>query len=282
MRRYFESVALLAALAALSVLPAVAAITGAGDVEPANPATWTTSTTAYIGSSANGTLAINAGSTLMSAVGYIGYNSATTGTVTVDGAGSKWTDFGGPDTLNVGNWGNGALEITGGGPDSLYVGDSGHGTLKITNGGTVISNVCVIGSNAGSSGTVTVDGARSTFGTGEINVGDLGTGYLRITNGGTVTSSSGIIGIGGAGSATVDGPGSTWTNSGNLYLGNVPGNVFLVGSLYLVGVPGTVAPGNGTLYITNGGALFRSPATQNSAPIRQLPARSTSVPVVER
>ena len=44
--------------------------------------------------------------------GYIGYNSGSTGTVTVDGAGSKWTNSGG-----------------------LYVGYSGSGTLNITNGG---------------------------------------------------------------------------------------------------------------------------------------------------
>ncbi len=76
--------------------------------------------------------------------GHIGYNAGSSGLVTVNGTGSTWT--------------NGS---------SLYVGDYGTGNLSITNGGSVTNSsfysVNFIGYNSGSSGTVTVDGAGSTW-----------------------------------------------------------------------------------------------------------------------
>ena len=45
---------------------------------------------------------------------YVGYNTGSTGTVTVSGSASKWTNY-----------------------DGLYVGYSGSGSLAITNGGSV-------------------------------------------------------------------------------------------------------------------------------------------------
>ena len=66
----------------------------------------------------------------------------------------------------------------------------GTGTLTIQNGGTVSNtNIGLIGSNVGSTGTVTVDGAGSAW-TNSTNlaVGNSGTGTLTIRNGGTVSS----------------------------------------------------------------------------------------------
>ena len=55
----------------------------------------------------------------------------------------------------------------------------------------------------------------------DLYVGYFGNGTLTIRNGGAVSNGFGFIGVdsGSTGAATVDGAGSTWTNSGDLYVG---------------------------------------------------------------
>jgi outer membrane autotransporter protein len=95
-----------------------------------------------------------------------------------------------------------------------------------------------LGSGTGSVGTVTVDGAGSTWTANNANlfVGVSGTGTLTISNGGAVSSATGYLGYNGdgTGTVTVTGAGSAWTNSGSLYVGDT---------------------GNGTLTISNGGTV---------------------------
>ena len=70
------------------------------------------------------------------------------------------------------------------------------GTLKISNGGATTSGFACIGNGGGSTGTVTVDGAGSTWTEpllssylfGNIYVGYQGNGSLNITNGGAVSA----------------------------------------------------------------------------------------------
>ena len=173
------------------------------------------------GYSGAGTMSILQGSKVSSTDGYIGYKSGSTGTVTVDGAGSAWTNSG-----------------------KLYVGYSyGHGTLNITDGGAVSNSSSYIGRYSDSMGEVTVDGDGSTWtNSGGLYVGHYyGHGTLHITGGGEVSSSSGYIGYysGSTGQVTVDGAGSTWTNSGSLYVGRYSG-------------------GNGTLNVKGGAAVSSS------------------------
>ena len=76
---------------------------------------------------------------------YIGYSSGSTGTATVDGAGSKLK----------------AASSFGSNNPNLYVGYSGTGTLNVTNGGVVSSDYCsYIGDLAGSNGTARGRGNR--------------------------------------------------------------------------------------------------------------------------
>jgi outer membrane autotransporter protein len=120
---------------------------------------------------------------------------------------------------------------------NLNVGYSGSGTLNITSGGTVSNTAAYLGYNAGSTGTVTVDGSASTWtNSGGLLVGVYGTATLDIQNSGTVSNTIGYIGrySGSSGTVTVDGSGSTWTNSSSL----------------VVGLSGT-----GTLDISNGGTV---------------------------
>jgi T5SS/PEP-CTERM-associated repeat protein len=92
----------------------------------------------FVGQDGTGTLTIqNGGALTIGGSGFnaIGVDTTGIGTVTVDGAGSTLTN-------------NNA---------TFFVGFGGTGTLTIQNGGTVIG-VDTIGHEAGSTGTVTVDG----------------------------------------------------------------------------------------------------------------------------
>ena len=157
--------------------------------------------TLTVGYSANGTLTIQDGASVSNSTGTIGLESPSSGTVTVEGAGSTWTN----STM-------------------LYVGHEGTGTLTVTNGGAVWDTMgAYLGARAGGMGTVTVDGAGSTWSnSGNLSVGGHGTGTLTISDGGAVSNGiAAYIGYGGGGSigtVTVEGSGSTWTNSGKLYV----------------------------------------------------------------
>ena len=119
----------------------------------------------YIGNSGNGTLNITNGGKVSNSYGYLGYNSGSTGTATVDGTGSTWTNSG-----------------------YLYIGNSGNGTLNITNGGKVSNTYGYLGYNSGSTGTATVDGTGSTWtNSGYLYIGNSGNGTLNITNGSSVS-----------------------------------------------------------------------------------------------
>jgi T5SS/PEP-CTERM-associated repeat protein/autotransporter-associated beta strand protein len=212
---------------------------------------WTNTADLNVGYCGSGTLKITGGGAVhCSGVGYIGASAGSSGTVTVDGTGSKWTS-------NAGS--------------QLYVGYSGTGTLNITGGGMVggdippLSSVgVVIGGSFASMGIVTVDGAGSKWtGISDLYVGYIGTGRLDITAGGSVSSGHGHVGYfsGSTATVTVDGAGSTWNNGhdldvGDLGMGTVTqtgGTVSVAGTLSL----GNNFRGNGT-YNLEGGVLALS------------------------
>ena len=88
---------------------------------------------------------------------------------------------------------------------------------------------------------MTVDGAGTTWTGLSQAVGINGNGTLNITGGATVFATMGYGGIGewdgSTGAVTVDGTGSTWADLTLLYVG---------------------LGGNGTLNVTNGGAVSNS------------------------
>jgi T5SS/PEP-CTERM-associated repeat protein/autotransporter-associated beta strand protein len=124
--------------------------------------------------------------------------------------------------------------------DSLEVGITNDGQVDITAGGVVnvgSSHFVVMGGNAATTGTVTVDGGGSALNNagGAIMVGqNSGAGVLNISNGASVntkdvwiaqqTTSAGTINIGGASAAMAAPPGAL-TVTGALTLG--PGNSVL-------------------------------------------------------
>ena len=205
----------------------VAKVDGAGS-------NWTNSSSISVGVGGSGALWITSGGSVSSSYGYLGYNTGSMGVVTVNGGGSTW---------NAGG---------------LRVGGSGSGTLSISNGGHVNDSLGGYNSGdyiayyAGSTGTVTVDGIGSTWANNStLYIGVNGTGALSITSGGSVSDTTGgslghdatasaYIGYGSTGLVTVDGTGSTWTNSGSLYVG---------------------CNGTGTLNITTGGSVTATGTT---------------------
>jgi outer membrane autotransporter protein len=234
-------------------------VTGAGSV-------WSNSSDLFLalGTNSNGTLTISNGGAVSDTVGHVGYGAGT-GTVTVEGIGSTWTNSSdlyiaelGVGTLSVTNGGavsndaayvansvgsTGMVSIAGTGSTwtnngSLNVGNRGTGTLTISSGGAVSSDSAYVGKTAGSTGTVTIDGVGSTW-TNSANlliVGHSGTGSLTISNGGTVDSAMSYVGNYSVGTATVDGAGSTWNSSAAVYVGVSGGGI-------------------GTLTISNGGTV---------------------------
>nr|WP_281349764.1 autotransporter domain-containing protein [Pseudoxanthomonas yeongjuensis] len=150
-----------------------------------------------IGYFGHGMLSILGGAEVSGDVAVIGDSTGSTGAVTVDGAGSTWTQ----KKLHVGNAGTGSLEILGGGRM-----ESGEGYI-----------------GSGGSGEVKVSGIDSDWtNSGPISVGFAGTGVLLVEAGGTVSSASARIAnhAGATGSkATVTGNGSAWINDGDLFVG---------------------------------------------------------------
>ncbi|MFZ5832548.1 MAG: hypothetical protein ACOY3P_20870, partial [Planctomycetota bacterium] len=208
-------------LSQFTALPlARAAIVATGDVRPADPSDWSPGSHLQIGMTTNGAVVVDDGSAIESFTGAIGYYAGAVGTVRIEGAGSRWTNA---TTFNVGRYGQGTLDIFDGAvaktdgvsasigydPGStgvvtidgagsqwicsrglLYVGNGGSGTLTISGGGAVSNTSGSIGSPAGSIGSVTVNGASSSWtNTSDLHVGSAGNGLLSVTDGGTVNVS---------------------------------------------------------------------------------------------
>jgi len=125
-----------------------------------------------------------------------------------------------------------------------YVGNTANGSLSIDSGSSVSYGYLIAGmSNV--TGVITVTGSGSALAGNYLYLGYKvgGTGELLVSNGATVTDVSAYLGQvqtpasqASTGIAVINGAGSTWTNTGTLYVGYI---------------------GKGTSYltITNGGAV---------------------------
>lgn len=183
----------------------------------------------YVGHSSDGTLYITSGGSLTNfGSSQIGAQSFVDGEATVTGTASLWQ-------CN----------------DSITVGESGRGTLHVLDGGTFSTPSVSIARTGGSYGVVNVGGEDSTLEcTGNLVVGTRDDGQLNVTQDGDVTSVDGFVGrfaedgTRGVGAVTVDGMGSTWRNSGELFVGD---------------------QGTGTLSVANRGNVSAGDATIGNA-----------------
>jgi T5SS/PEP-CTERM-associated repeat protein len=203
---------------------------------------WTMDYLFNVGYSGAGALTIRNGGTVSSRYGFVGTNSGSNGVVLIDGAGSVWTTS--SSGISIGGEGTGILTIQNGGAAKvgsiggyfgrgvvlvngagstitnsyrLIVGDSsgGSGTLTIQNGAAVSDVEGYIGWFFGSTGTVLVDGAGSTW-TNSASL-ELLVGSLTIQKEGAVFAGSGNFG----GSVVVDGLGSTLSNTQHLQISGI-------------------------------------------------------------
>jgi T5SS/PEP-CTERM-associated repeat protein len=151
--------------------------------------------------------------------------------------------------------------------DSLVVGDTNKGHLSVSAGSVVSNTLGYIGLNAGSTGSVTVNGTNSRWNNlAQMLVGFAGNGTLTVEAGGTVSNTEGFVGYNSvsSGAATVTGAGSQWNNSGNLTvalagsgrLSVANGGMVTVGGVLTVGASGVLV-GNGSIVgnVSSGGAV---------------------------
>ena len=263
--------------------------------------TWDNRGDLYVGYSGSGTLNIYSGSgtqnigaaasVFVGGNGYIGYNSGSTGVVTVGGTASNWIIYG---DLYVGNSGSGRLNIDGGSvwvAGDTYVGINTSSTDMISLNGGTFSTRTIFATQSQLTGTGTINarglvnddiglifdsthGLTQTFtlngGSITLNLdlsnpgiwgnGSIGTPSLLIRDGMAVPSGPGYIGYysGSPCEATVTGSNSNWGTNGSLYIGYAANGTLnavnggSVGSCELyVGYSAS-----GTLNITNGSSVF--------------------------
>ncbi len=205
---------------------------GRGEVTVAGAGSrWNVTGELRIGDAGTGTLTIEKVGLVSSNSGTVGAQATLTGTVTVRG---DFTDETGTRTPS--EW-----SVKG----KLSVGEAGKGTLNVLDGGRVSSDTGIVGSRAGSEGTVTVDGANSRWEvTGELRVGDIGKGELTIFDRAQVSSSSGVVG------SAPKSVGDVLVNN----LGRPPG---MAAAQWKIGGDLTVgSSGEGTLIIQDGGVVM--------------------------
>jgi T5SS/PEP-CTERM-associated repeat protein len=155
-----------------------------------------------VGGFGTGTLNVATGGSVDDFDADVARETSSTGTVSVDGVGSIWTNRG-----------------------TLFVGKAGLGSMTVSNGGQVNDNASVIGATPGATGTVTVTGANAKWtqatdirlGSDSTSNGVVGNGALHVSAGGQVaTAGDANVGSSGNGTVRLEDSGSKWTIGGAL------------------------------------------------------------------
>jgi fibronectin-binding autotransporter adhesin len=127
---------------------------------------WETSGYGILSQSGHSTLDILNGGYASMQESWLGWDSGSSGTVNVDGAGSQWINSA---DMEIGH-------------------SAGQGTVNITGGGYASAKTVYLGTGVDSSGTAVVDGAGSQlYASNGLQVGTAGTGSLTVRNGGLVS-----------------------------------------------------------------------------------------------
>jgi T5SS/PEP-CTERM-associated repeat protein len=137
---------------------------------------------------------------------------------------------------------------------ALVVGESGSGTLTVDNGSVTNVLFAFIGHLTGSTGTVNVSGAGTSFRPFSMNVGMDGTGTVNITTGGTIQtgSNTSIAFSDTTGTVNVDGEGSQLINPSSLSIGSGDGTLNITAGGRVqnsAGMIGTSTNGNGVVTV---------------------------------
>lgn len=178
----------------------------------------------------------------------LSYNSGSSGTITVSGNLGEWTNTGstyignnGTGTVNVltqgeflggvvylgaGSTGEGALNVSNQSrfeATSFYIGYAGDGTFTLQQDATATTGRTVIADGIGSSGSATVATLSQWTLSNALTIGGGGVGTLLIKEGADVSGTAAYIGNGAGtdgSNVTVTGAGTTWVNTGELFVGS--------------------------------------------------------------
>jgi T5SS/PEP-CTERM-associated repeat protein len=230
-------------------------VTGAGTL-------WQVNAGLAVGNLGTGDLELQSGAQLAFAGGAgsglaIGFGQGGNGVLNADGAGTSISAANAVINIGDGVSSMGSLNLTNEASlvtdQTFYIGNQGTGSLNISSGSQAaigsntvgaINPPFGVGYQAGSNGSVTVNGAGSQL---TLNhnvlaaVGFDGVGFASAGDGGSVQTFLLVVGVspGSKGSLLVDGSGSTWNNVENL----------------LVGGKTTQPGGSGTVTVQNSGQM---------------------------
>ena len=162
-------------------------------------------------------------------VNVLSASTLTTGNLTIGNV------LGSNATLNVDGAGSSASANR-----TLYVGKGQTGALHITSGGVATGTSGVrVGNDAGSSGTVTINGANSTLFANSLFVGDRGAGVVTLTDGGAFQGATAVLTVGNA-------------PTGNGTVNIQSGSLFNIGAISM----GLNAGSNGTINVTGTNSML--------------------------
>jgi outer membrane autotransporter protein len=178
----------------------------------------------------------------------LGYNSGSSGTVSVTGNLGEWTNTGstyigneGVGTVNVltqgsflggvvylgaGATGEGTLNVSNQShfeATSFYIGYGGEGTFTLEQDATATTGRTIIADGTVASGGATVATEAQWTLTDALTIGGGGAGTLLIKEEADVSGTAAYIGNGAGSdgsSVTVTGDGTNWTNTGELFVGS--------------------------------------------------------------
>ncbi|EEA04642.1 hypothetical protein BH160DRAFT_0174 [Burkholderia sp. H160] len=227
----------------------------------------------YTGFNGSGTFTVSNGGTVTSlSQSYVGYNSGSSGVLTVDGHGSQYTNTG---FFVVGNGGPAQLNVTNGGAVSspgatLQIGGGSTATALVsgTNSSLTAGTYLGVGVSSGSAGTLTItDGGMATSGRGTYLAFDgasgsvpASTGTITVSNGGLLTSPLLVIGTSGPADLHIESNGAV-SISGRTIVGadagtsslevSGPGASLTVQNSELI----IGGQGNGTMSVSNQGSV---------------------------
>lgn len=222
--------------------------TGTGTANIAGAGTTWTTGTMNIGTSGAGALNIsNSAKVTTTSSNTVVPAVSLGGSATVTGAGSQWDIVGNSAGLSQGVVGLGSKANS---TSTLTVSNGGKVTITDGAGVTNGQNMQLrMGISSGSTGSLTVTGANSSFTTPydvwvAYNTGT--TGNITVSNGGALNTGYTILGASGTGNAVVTGAGSVWTI---LDMPDVPGSQPQGLAI------GSSSTSNGTLTIADGGTV---------------------------
>jgi T5SS/PEP-CTERM-associated repeat protein len=222
----------------------------------------------FIGFNGSGELVVSNGGTVTSDfLTFVGTNAGSSGVLTVEGQGSRYTNNG--SMMVVGNGGPGQLNVLDGGAvavtaTTLQIGGGSTGTALVSGAGSSISagTFLGVGVSPGSQGTLTItDGGMATSGSGTylaFNSGSSGT--ISVSNGGTLTSPLLVVGSSGTGdlhvqsngTVTISGPTIVGANAGTSSVDvSGAGATLTVQNSNLI----VAGQGNGLMTISNQGTV---------------------------